>query len=179
MLNDRTRQAKCRREAAKATYAEALLAENAGCDAADALLAAMDELSLDIDHLSSDARAVEAGRRLERQLADAEDLRRDSMAAVAAAERNLHEVQGRWHDPGLNKAHAEVAEAENLRLDHEQHVTALRQQLQAVTLSAPRVFAGRPRVLALARTPRGTSAVDAVGNAVVAGMKSGNLLSHP
>jgi hypothetical protein len=57
----------------------------------------------------------------------------------------LHAAQGRWHDPGLNAAHAKVAEAENRRLDLEHHVRALRQQLTAMRLGAPRVFSGRAR----------------------------------
>jgi len=101
MWRERAQRAKSRLEAAKARYAELLLADNAGCDAAEVLLATMDELGFDIENLSSDARAVEAARRVERQVADAGALCRESTAGLAAAERNLHEVQGRWHDIGL------------------------------------------------------------------------------
>ncbi|HZL34041.1 MAG TPA: hypothetical protein VFC78_01950 [Tepidisphaeraceae bacterium] len=153
MLAERKVSADRRRQAAERAYARLLAAQVSAPEDARALVAAMDELQLGSDELIHDSRQVSAGRAFEGQLAEIEMSLKEANTRVAIAAGTLHEVQGGGHRATIERAHVGVGEAEAVIFDLESHARALRQQIEANAASAPRVFAGHSRLLAVPKTP--------------------------
>lgn len=173
LLRERRNAAKNRTEVARITYAEGLVAPSSDPGRAEAMLAAMDELELGLDDLHSDAQAVKAARRIEEQLAEAQSLFRESLAALAVAERELHEAQRPNISAfDLKAAHEKVADAENLKVDREYDIRQVRLQLEAITATAPRIFAGHMRRLARASASPGEHR-DPAGDRMTSRRRSG------
>jgi hypothetical protein len=117
IIRNRQMAALARRESAKKSYADCLLSH--GSITPQQLVDAMDELGVTTHDLRQDVQNVAAIRRVEHQLEAMRARGREAAGAVRAAEAQLHEAQGTQRAPGIERARAALAEAEERRLDLE------------------------------------------------------------